>query len=193
MYQGYLIALVTDRLAMDGSPAAERLMGQLACDWALSQSFDAFLKLRLASVRFDNSVSAEMTIAGVRAGAAVDIGAATWRGEFAVACEIDAAGSIPQDRVMHLLHAFERQMRRPNRQLRSANINPTKTLGSSSMAGKWLDNQKNRPILTLDQSWQQSNRKSQKITTNTRLIREAFARFAWCAVPLPNEAISTLD
>jgi hypothetical protein len=107
--------MVADRLPFNESPVGERLMREvLTCGRALSPSFDTLLKLRRATERFDNSISAGMTSAVALAGAAGEIVAAASRGEFAVAGEIDSAGSIAQDGVIHLLDAFERRMRRTN-------------------------------------------------------------------------------
>src|SRR5271156_444668 len=104
-----------DRLPFNESPVGERLLQEmLACDWALSPSFDTLLKLRRAIERFDNSISAGMISPGAEAGAAAEIDAATSRGEFAVGGEINAAGSIAQDGVIYWVEALGKRSRRTN-------------------------------------------------------------------------------
>jgi hypothetical protein len=102
--------MVADRLPFNESPVGERLMREvLTCGRALSPSFDTLLKLRRATERFDNSISAGMTSAGALAGADGKFDAAGSRGASAVGGEIDAAGSIAHDGMIYLFDAFERQ------------------------------------------------------------------------------------
>ena len=113
MHLGYLVVMVGDRVASDENAAAEGLMRDvLACGQELSRALATSLKLHRTAGRFDISISAEITSAEVESIATVGFDAAAPRGEFAVADEIDAAGSIAQDGVIYLLDAFDRKMPR---------------------------------------------------------------------------------